>query len=216
MAKFKLKKGKKYYGFKDGKRHKYVEGDVIDIDPDRLKYHMDIFDPLEPIEAEDERHAAPRTQLKAVYRDDGKYDVVNEVVEIPINDVPLTKKEARALVDGKNLVALDKEEKSKTTKKEDITTELKEKIEIPLKLKAVHKGGGKYNVINEATGKPVNDVLLSKKEAFSLAADGVIIDLSDETMDFAEKKEKPDEKGTDPEDLAKGDRVYTRRRTKSK
>ena len=35
-------------------------------------------------------------------------------------------------------------------------------------LKAIHKGAGKYEVINEATGKPINDILLSKDDALSL------------------------------------------------
>jgi len=39
-------------------------------------------------------------------------------------------------------------------------------------LKAVHRGGGKYNVINERSGKPINDQLLSREEAEQLANRG--------------------------------------------
>lgn len=199
MAKYRLKNGK-IHGKKDGQRHVYRKGDTIELNSDQAKYKMDALEPLEPLEREEERHSAPRTQLKAVYRDDGKYDVFNVAVEVPVNDVPLTKKEARALVDGGNLEDLDKEEKPKIAKEEDVAPELKEEIETPLKLKVVHKGGGKYNVVNDATGKPVNDTLLTKTEA----------------MDLAEEKEKVDDKQTDTKDLAKVDGVHTRRRSKSK
>lgn len=35
-------------------------------------------------------------------------------------------------------------------------------------LKAVHVGAGKYNVVNEATGKKINDKLLTKEAAAAL------------------------------------------------
>lgn len=35
-------------------------------------------------------------------------------------------------------------------------------------LKAVHKGGGKYDVVNEESGKTINSKLLTKKEALEL------------------------------------------------
>jgi hypothetical protein len=35
-------------------------------------------------------------------------------------------------------------------------------------LKAVHRGFGKYDVINEATGKKINDKVLTKEEAQEL------------------------------------------------
>ena len=41
------------------------------------------------------------------------------------------------------------------------------------RLFAKHAGGGRYNVINEATGKRINDVTLSKEEAQSLADKGL-------------------------------------------
>ena len=58
----------------------------------------------------------------------------------------------------------------------------------------VHRGGGKYNVVNKATGKEINDVLLSKSDAESLvnyqtASDGKGIIEKDEmerTEDMAE------------------------------
>ena len=37
-------------------------------------------------------------------------------------------------------------------------------------LKMVHKGGGKYDVVNEVSGKTINSVLLTKSEANGLLA----------------------------------------------
>ena len=41
-------------------------------------------------------------------------------------------------------------------------------------LKAVHRGAGRYDVINEATGKPINSATLSKSEAQELIDDAPI------------------------------------------
>lgn len=38
----------------------------------------------------------------------------------------------------------------------------------PITLKKIHKGGGKYIVVNEETGEQVNDGLLNKEEANAL------------------------------------------------
>lgn len=38
---------------------------------------------------------------------------------------------------------------------------------------AEHRGGGRWNVINRATGKSINDELLSKEEAESLVDKGL-------------------------------------------
>lgn len=40
-------------------------------------------------------------------------------------------------------------------------------------LKAVHRGGGRYDVINEATGTKINDKPLKKGEAEQLAGAGI-------------------------------------------
>jgi hypothetical protein len=41
-------------------------------------------------------------------------------------------------------------------------------------LKAVHLGFGRYNVVNEATGKPINDDPLNKAEAHAMASRGIV------------------------------------------
>lgn len=38
-------------------------------------------------------------------------------------------------------------------------------------LRAVHRGGGRYDVVNETTGKPINSATLSKAEAFEMVQD---------------------------------------------
>ena len=43
-----------------------------------------------------------------------------------------------------------------------------EKIPSIVGLKTVHRGSGKYNVINEKTGKTINDTLLNRQDAFDL------------------------------------------------
>lgn len=48
-------------------------------------------------------------------------------------------------------------------------------------LKAVHRGGGKYNVINEQTGLPINNALLTKEEAGRFVDEGL-----DPSEDMAE------------------------------
>jgi len=46
------------------------------------------------------------------------------------------------------------------------------KEEQPTKrLQIVHKGGGKYNVVNESTAQPINDELLSREQAENLVND---------------------------------------------
>jgi len=40
-------------------------------------------------------------------------------------------------------------------------------------LVAEHRGGGRWNVINQAPGKPINDELMSKEEAEALAEKGL-------------------------------------------
>lgn len=48
----------------------------------------------------------------------------------------------------------------------------KVKREPEVGLKIVHRGGGRYNVINEKTGTPINDKLLTREQAEELVADG--------------------------------------------
>jgi len=45
-------------------------------------------------------------------------------------------------------------------------------------LKAIHKGGGRWNVINTESGKKINQNLLSRDEAQALINDGIILDNS--------------------------------------
>lgn len=58
---------------------------------------------------------------------------------------------------------------------------------------AEHRGGGRWNVINKVTGKPINDDLLSKEEAESLVDKG----LEEEGEDDASRGDGQPAAGTD-------------------
>lgn len=100
MAKFRLKSGK-YHGLKDGKKHTYAPGEIVELDPSQVQYMMDVLEPLEPLVTKEEQEAAPRKQLKAAHKGGGKYNVINKATGKPINDVLLSKEEAQNLVSGK-------------------------------------------------------------------------------------------------------------------
>ena len=76
----------------------------------------------------------------------------------------------------------------------DVATDENPDNELPQNFKIVHRGGGKYNVVNKTTGENINDALLTKVQAESLvnfqtAADGKGIIEKDEmerTEDLAE------------------------------
>lgn len=58
-----------------------------------------------------------------------------------------------------------------------------ESDEPPLGLKAVHRSGGWYDVVNEKTGKPINDKSLRKDEAEALINEKIV----ESTGDMAEE-----------------------------
>ena len=58
-----------------------------------------------------------------------------------------------------------------------------------------HAGGGRWNVINEATGNPINDELLSKEEAQALVDKGLGEDYDAGTGDGQAAGGDPDNKG---------------------
>jgi len=106
------------------------------------------------------------------------------------NDIlSLTLHQAKIL--GKRVLPLDGEAVEEKIKKED------KKIRPPdeVKLKAIHKGGGRYNVINQTTDQPINDNYLTKAEA-------------EELVDGKEDMESP-------KDLEEPNSDLIRRRSKS-
>ena len=144
MAKFRLRSGK-YHGFKDGQRHIYQKGEIIDIDPENTKFMMDLLEPIDHIETEEERTAAPRVQLEIV-----------------------------------------------------------------------HKGGGKYNVINSVTGKPVNDKLLTKSQAQDLVMREFEVDDAEEVFEEVNEDDRADDQKANSSDMAESNSIPSRRRSKSK
>ena len=106
-----------------------------------------------------------------------------------------------------------------------IPKEAKPEEEKESKLKAVHKGFGKYDVVKVKTGEPINDKPLTKKEAYGL------LESSDEPSETGEREGREDNKEEqaieetkapeDPEvdttkDVAEPRRIPTRRRAKPK
>ena len=47
-------------------------------------------------------------------------------------------------------------------------------------LKRVHRGGGRFDVVNEATGKPINSRTLTREEADDLIADAPAAEIDEE------------------------------------
>lgn len=47
-----------------------------------------------------------------------------------------------------------------------------EDIKEPMPLEMKHRGGGRWDVINRVTGKPINDIGLTKEEALALLDGG--------------------------------------------
>ena len=91
------------------------------------------------------------------------------------------------------------------------------------KLKVIHLGFGKYNVIKVKTGKTINDMPLNKKEAYNLLEGGIDVEREAEDREDTEEEPPKDEAeaAEDPKvdtakDVAEPRRVPTRRRAESK
>ena len=105
--------------------------------------------------------------------------VGGDIIELPAD-------KAAAIMDKLELV----EEAQPVEEKEE---------KIPaVSLQIVHRGGGKYNVVNQVTGKPINDRLLTKEEAEELVENYIPIDEVDaedaeaEQLEGAEDMAGPD------------------------
>lgn len=106
MARWKMLSGKFYY-----KGKKYVAGDVFEASPYDVRGIRDIIQPLDKVEEyqDFQEDDVPRKKLEAIHRGFGKWDVVNNTTGENVNDQPLTKAEAKQLVEN----LLDEEEQQK-------------------------------------------------------------------------------------------------------
>lgn len=84
--------------------------------------------------------------------------------------------------------------------------EVEEAVADVVSLKAIHKGGGRYNVINIDTGEQINDEYLNKKEADSLVESGGVNETGSEEETNVDSTE----------DMEESNSVSNRRRTKRK
>lgn len=93
---FRLKRGKYSYQDPDGNAVVLLAGQTIKCEPDRLKFFMDKFEQLDP----DPPESVPVVGLKKEKASDeaNEWNVINEATGEPINDAPLTFREAQALI----------------------------------------------------------------------------------------------------------------------
>lgn len=97
MPKYRYKENVgKHYHKENGKTRKLVPGDVVEIEESRMIGIKDKFDPIISIDKPQQEEIV--AGLKIVKLDKGKFNVVNEITGVPINDEPLTRKEAFELV----------------------------------------------------------------------------------------------------------------------
>lgn len=92
----KQKKASHRYTGTDGEMVVMQPGDIIECEPDKLKYCMDKFEQIDP----DPPAPEPAVGLKMERASDepNQWNVISEVTGKPINDVPLGLREAQAIV----------------------------------------------------------------------------------------------------------------------
>jgi hypothetical protein len=137
MPRYKMLVGK--FGFQ-GK--KYRAGDVFEAEPFQVVGLGARVQPLDKIEDYQlpQDDDIPRKKLQAVHRGFGKWDVVNNATEENINDHPLTKVEAKQLVEEIEAAELRKEEEARAVlEKEKQEKEEEDKAEEKPAKKAVVK-----------------------------------------------------------------------------
>ena len=132
--------GPHYY---EGK--KYVSGQIIRMYPEQTENIKNKLEPLDQVPDLPEK-----LPLKLVQREDGKYDVINEGTGNPINDVPLSLKESMEMVGDRD---------------DDKKVEVQLQDDEPPSLKAVHRGGGRYLLVDTETEEPITDAFFKKDDA---------------------------------------------------
>jgi hypothetical protein len=95
MPRYRLKSGKLHTRI-NGKRVTFHAGAIINLEFSQARGFKDSLEPLDP-ELPDPAPPQPKLGLKAVHRGRGRYDVVNELTGVKINDEMLSKEEAQAL-----------------------------------------------------------------------------------------------------------------------
>lgn len=93
---FRLKRGKYSYQDTDGNAVVKHAGDIVECEPEKLKFFMDKFEQIDP----DPPAPEPEVGLKMERASDepNQWNVINETTGKPINDAPLGLREAQAIV----------------------------------------------------------------------------------------------------------------------
>jgi len=138
MLRFKMlpKMGRHYFtgvSEETGKRYtrEIKPGDIIRCESHKLRGAMDKFECLEPDELKKEQQRFAKVGLKVIKIGRGVYDVVNEVTNNIINDVPLTLEEANSIAMAGIKEEEGKEEEAVVVEEEEVKEE--EEEEKPVK-----------------------------------------------------------------------------------
>ena len=184
--------GGSHYRREHGKMVKYVPGDLIWME----EWEVEPFG---------------KSTFEAVHLEAGRAELSRKGID-------------PAVVEGRLMPLPEPEVEIDDSKKEkEKTEETPPEPEVPpeVGLKIDHRGGGKYNVVNQATGTPLNDALLTKAEAEGLVASMAELDAIEKTaleVGREEEEETTTDTETDPvvstEDVAGEDGVHIRRGTK--
>lgn len=184
---FKRISGEYEHVHKDGRRKTYREGSIIIVhSPSDLTDSLDLWKPLD---VKKEKTATPYKKIeiattetglpkKAVDGVDTK-DFVQDVDLMVSNTLRQTWIDPETtkvywLDDSGYLSPMNEDDFPPRDKDGEVIEEIKSDNP-PLGLKAIHIGGGWYDVVNEKTGEPINDKRLKKKEAENLI-DGKIME----------------------------------------
>ena len=172
--------------YKDGKE--YGPGDIIKLRPDQAKGIMHKLEQLEP----DPPEPQPEVSMVIMENADGTYNVVNEVTSEPVNDLPLTMEQARALVGDDAKVCTFEKEPMSIPGDEKVMGDAvvhdgdDDKLEDDVKVKAQHRGSGRYVIVIEGTGEIVT--VQGKKYYSRRQASDIARSINEGSMTIADLK----------------------------
>jgi hypothetical protein len=127
--------------YKGGKR--YVPGDIIELHEHQAQGIMFKLEQLDPSPPPPE----PEVSMMIVEIENDMFDVVNEITSERINDSSLTLSQAKSLVG------------------EDVPIQYKKEVVDPPKIKAFHRGGGRYILVYEETQEKITNQYFKRAEA---------------------------------------------------
>lgn len=97
---------------------------------------------------------------------DGKRQRIlpGQVVDLDILSIPETMKDGWEVLDSSDTVAFNDAVVDQIAEEDDDAATPEKEV----RLQAVHRGGGRFNVVNQATGENLNDNYLTKAQAEQL------------------------------------------------